>query len=107
MKYPQHNRIAAVTMIAATLAFPGAPAVAAESLMIQGSSTVSARLLTPYKDAIEAKSGQKLDVNASKSAGAARALHLQPLRQVLRMNDSEFAEGIFCWKGFIYWYLYS
>lgn len=28
---------------------------------------------------------------------------MQVLRQVLRLNDAEFAEGIFCWKGFIYY----
>ena len=28
---------------------------------------------------------------------------IQVLRQVLRLSESEFAEGIFCWKGFIYY----
>jgi hypothetical protein len=28
---------------------------------------------------------------------------IQVLRQVLRLNEGEFAEGIFCWKGFIYY----
>jgi hypothetical protein len=28
---------------------------------------------------------------------------IQVLRQVLRLNEAEFAEGIFCWKGFIYY----
>jgi hypothetical protein len=28
---------------------------------------------------------------------------MQVLRHVLRLNESEFAEGIFCWKGFIYY----
>jgi phosphate transport system substrate-binding protein len=74
MKHSRLQRMAAVTMVAATAAFSGTPVQAAESLMIQGSSTVSARLLTPFKDAIEAKSGQKLDVNASKSAPGLVAL---------------------------------
>jgi hypothetical protein len=30
-------------------------------------------------------------------------LEMQPLRQVLRLNEAEFAEGIFCWKGFLYY----
>ena len=28
---------------------------------------------------------------------------MDPLRQVLRLNESEFAEGVFCWKGFLYY----
>jgi hypothetical protein len=28
---------------------------------------------------------------------------IQVLRQVLRLSESEFVEGIFCWKGFIYY----
>ena len=28
---------------------------------------------------------------------------IQVLRQVLRLSEAEFAEGIFCWKGFIYY----
>jgi hypothetical protein len=28
---------------------------------------------------------------------------IQVLRHVLRLSESEFAEGIFCWKGFIYY----
>ena len=28
---------------------------------------------------------------------------IQVLRQVLRLNETEFVEGIFCWKGFIYY----
>jgi hypothetical protein len=28
---------------------------------------------------------------------------IQVLRQVLRLNEAEFGEGIFCWKGFIYY----
>jgi hypothetical protein len=30
-------------------------------------------------------------------------VEMQPLRQVLRLNETEFAEGIFCWKGFLYY----
>jgi len=26
-----------------------------------------------------------------------------PLRQVMRMSEGEFSEGIFCWKGFLYY----
>lgn len=29
-------------------------------------------------------------------------VEMQPLQKVLRLGDSEFAEGIFCWKGFLY-----
>jgi hypothetical protein len=28
---------------------------------------------------------------------------IQVLRQVLRLNEAEFVEGMFCWKGFIYY----
>ena len=28
---------------------------------------------------------------------------MQVLRKVLQLNETEFAEGIFCWKGFIYY----
>ncbi len=42
--------------------------------MIQGSSTVSGRLLTPFKEPIESKSGQKLEIVASKSAAGLVAL---------------------------------
>lgn len=28
---------------------------------------------------------------------------MEVFRQVLRLNEAEFAEGIFCWKGFIYY----
>lgn len=28
---------------------------------------------------------------------------LEPLRQVLRLEPGEFAEGVFCWKGFLYY----
>ncbi len=74
MKYSQPRLIAAITISAAMMTLSVAPVTAAESLMIQGSSTVSARLLTPFKDVIEAKSGQKLEVNASKSAPGLVAL---------------------------------
>lgn len=28
---------------------------------------------------------------------------LEPLRDVLRLSDDEFREGMFCWKGFLYY----
>jgi hypothetical protein len=28
---------------------------------------------------------------------------MEPLRLVLRLNENEFAEGVFCWKGFLYY----
>jgi hypothetical protein len=28
---------------------------------------------------------------------------MDPLRQVLRLSESDFAEGVFCWKGFLYY----
>lgn len=33
---------------------------------------------------------------------------MQPLRRVLNLSESEFAEGVFCWKGFLYYkWVYS
>jgi phosphate transport system substrate-binding protein len=69
------RKLMAATAVASTLSCLAIATVsAAESVMIQGSSTVSGRLLTPYKDTIEAKSGQKLEVIASKSAAGLVAL---------------------------------
>ena len=28
---------------------------------------------------------------------------MEPLRDVLKLNESEFREGMFCWKGFLYY----
>ncbi len=28
---------------------------------------------------------------------------MEPLRDVLKLNDTEFREGMFCWKGFLYY----
>ena len=28
---------------------------------------------------------------------------MEPLREVLKLNESEFREGMFCWKGFLYY----
>jgi phosphate transport system substrate-binding protein len=65
----------AATAVAATVSgLSVGGAIAADSVMIQGSSTVSGRLLTPFKDVIEAKSGQKLEIIASKSAAGLVAL---------------------------------
>jgi phosphate transport system substrate-binding protein len=47
---------------------------ASEVIRVQGSSTVSSRVMVPFKDAIEQKSGQKLDVVSSKSAAGLLAL---------------------------------
>jgi phosphate transport system substrate-binding protein len=69
------RKLLAATAVAAPLTCLAITTVsAAESVMIQGSSTVSGRLLTPFKDKIEAKSGQKLEVVASKSAAGVVAL---------------------------------
>jgi phosphate transport system substrate-binding protein len=67
-------RLLAATAVVAVSGLSITGALAADSVMIQGSSTVSGRLLTPFKDAIEARSGQKLEIVASKSAAGLVAL---------------------------------
>jgi phosphate transport system substrate-binding protein len=64
--------VSAAVTLASSLSV--SPAVAAETVTIQGSSTVSNRLLIPFKDMIEAKSAQKLEITASKSAAGLVAL---------------------------------
>jgi phosphate transport system substrate-binding protein len=63
-----------LSMLALTGAIHAGGAAAAEVIRVQGSSTVSSRVMLPFKDAIEQKSGQKLDVVSSKSAAGLLAL---------------------------------
>jgi phosphate transport system substrate-binding protein len=73
MKLATRNS-AMTAVVSAAFGFFATAAFSGETLVIQGSSTVSSRLLTPFKDSIEVKSGQKLQVQASKSAAGVVAL---------------------------------
>ncbi len=59
---------AAAGLALGSLATPGLPGQAlAEAVNIQGSTTFSARLIEPYRSAIESRAGRQLDVIANKS----------------------------------------
>jgi hypothetical protein len=59
---------------------------------------------------ISASFGSRQDLLEEKTAKLANKIlananddELEPLRLVLGMSPSEFAEGVFCWKGYVYY----
>ena len=59
---------------------------------------------------ISASLGQRQDVLDAKTAKLANKIlanandeELEPLRLVLGMSPGEFTEGVFCWKGYVYY----
>ena len=51
------------------------------------------------EDEIQRKTGKL----ASKILANTNDVELEPLRLALGMSQSEFAEGVFCWKGYVYY----
>lgn len=54
-------------------------------------------------DSLDARLNEKTSKLASKILDNASDAELEPLRQGMGMNKPEFEEGVFCWKGFIYY----
>ncbi len=52
-------------------------------------------------------SGVGVEVHAARLVGKilsnAQGEEMEPLRQTLRLAPAEYAEGVFCWKGFLYY----
>ena len=60
-------------------------------------------LLSLSFDDLDARIDEKTAQLAEKILENASAAELEPLRLGLGMTPQEFSEGIFCWKGFIYY----
>ena len=52
---------------------------------------------------VDARLSEKTSLLAQKIMANAGDAELEPLRQGLGMSMSDFEEGVFCWKGFIYY----
>ena len=52
---------------------------------------------------LDVKLSEKTSLLAQKIMANSGDAELEPLRQGLGMNTSDFEEGVFCWKGFIYY----
>ena len=55
--------------------------------------------LTAKDERLTASTAKMIEKILSNTAGA----ELEPLGQTLRLTPSQYAEGVFCWKGFLYY----